>query len=157
MKTIATLCLCVLIAVEAKANFKMPKEVYRMDRLEEAKAEATSNGRAITIIFTREKTSCRLNEAASLNAAGTLRRETVVVYADCDTEWNQLPATVQEALRSPEAGRFVPKTVILDAGLNNVLAIVPYANGGRYDRLLKDAMKKLPEAPSKSGLRKKLK
>lgn len=156
MNRIHVVCLCLLVvAVEAMADFKMPKKVYRMDRLEEAKAEAESKGQAVTIIFTHENTSCGLCVAASLNAAETLGRKTVVVYADCGTEWDKLPTAAQKALRAPEAGRFVPKTVILDAALTNVLALVPYAQGAAQNHLLKDAMKKLRDIPPKSGLAQK--
>jgi len=149
---IHVMCLCLLVvAVEAMADFKMPKKVYRMDRLEEAKTKAKAKGKAIAIIFTHEKTSCGLCAAASLKAAQILGRKTVVVYADCDTEKQKLPVAAQQALGTPEAGRFVPKTVILDAELETVLALVPYAKGKEQNRLFKDAIKKLPRVPPQSG------
>jgi hypothetical protein len=153
MKKVFVLCVSLwLIAVEGKADFKMPKQVYRMDRLEEAKADAETQGKPVTIIWTHEKTSCGLCAAASLNAADKLSKKTVAVYADCDTEWQKLPTAVQQALRAPELGRFVPKTVIMDAALTNVLGVVPYARGPEQDRLLKNVTKKLPKATPKSRL-----
>ena len=153
MKTFA-LCVCLLgIALEAKAEFKMPKKVYRMGELAKAKAEAESKGQAITFIFTDEQTSCGLCAGASLKAADRLDKKTVVVYADSNTERPKLPAAVQQAMQTPEAGRFIPMTVIVDAALTNVLAIVPYVRGeAEQDELLKDVLKKLPKATPKSGL-----
>ena len=151
MKTVITVCFCLLITVMARADFTMPDNAYRMPRLEEAKAEAKLNGRAITIIFTHEKTSCGLCKAASLKAAETLGKATVVVYANADNEWHLLPTSVQMALDSPEAGRFVPKVVILDPELNTVFAIVPYAESSEYVRRLNDAIKRLPAALAKSA------
>lgn len=132
----------------------MPNSVYRMDHLEEAKSDARINTRAITIIFTHEKTSCGLCEAASLKAAATLSNKTVVVYADANTEWGKLPPAVQDALRTPEAGPFVPQVVILDLALTKVLAIVPYATSDRYDQLLQAALKKLPDSTSSVDVKK---
>ncbi len=152
MKTIVTVCLCLLIAVGARADFRMPENVYRMDRVEEAKTAAKLNGRAITIIFTREKTSCSLCKTASLKAAATLGVKSVVVYANADNEWSKLPAAAQNALNSPEAGRFVPKVIIIDPEMTRVFAIVPYADSEEYDRLLRDALKKLPDVPAKSAV-----
>ena len=45
MKRILAACVCVLVAtMVAKAEFKMPKSVYRIDQLEKAKAEAEAKG-----------------------------------------------------------------------------------------------------------------
>jgi hypothetical protein len=144
---ILVVCLCLLVAVDGNAEFKMPKNVYRIDQLEEAIAKAKVKGDAITVVYTHEKTSCGLCAKASLNVAEILGRKTVVVYADSKSEWYKLPAIIQQALISPEAGRFIPMTVILDAAMKNVLAIVPYAKGEEQNRLLKDAIKKLSRVP----------
>ncbi|NLB68248.1 MAG: hypothetical protein GX804_00965 [Lentisphaerae bacterium] len=147
------LCICLLvIAVEATADFTMPKKVYRLDRLEQAKADAESRGRPISIIYTQEKTSCGLTAGASLNAADKLSKRTVVVYAECNAEWEKLPPDVKQALRAPELGRYVPKTVIMDAALTNVIAYVPYARGAEQEKLIKEAIRKIPKATPKSGL-----
>jgi hypothetical protein len=146
---IVSLCF-LFVVVEARADFKMPKSVYRMSQIEEAKAEATSKGKAVSFIYTHEKTTCGLCEASSLNAANELKRKTVVVYADSDTESDKLPDAVQTALRTPEAGRFVPKIVIVDSELTNVLAVVPYARVDEQNQLLQKAQKKLPTTHPKS-------
>lgn len=153
MKTIVTVCLCLLIAVAARADFQMPESVYRMDRLEEAKTAAKHNGSTITIIFTHEKTSCSLCKTASLKAAATLGVKTVVVYVNADNEWRKLPVAAQKALSSPEAGRFVPKAIIIDPEMTKVFSIVPYADGDEYDRLLQAALKKLPDGAEKSDVK----
>lgn len=147
------LCVCLLgVALEAKAEFTMPKKVFRMGEFEKAKAEAESKGQPITFIFTDEHTSCGLCSGASLKTAEKLDKKTVVVYADCNTERPKLPAAVQQALQTPEAGRFIPMTVITDAALTNVLAIVPYVRGdAEQEQLLKDVLKKLPKATPMSA------
>jgi len=150
MNRLCIVSLCFLfVVVEVKAEFKMPKSVYRMSQIEEAKAEAVSKGKPVSFIYTHEKTTCGLCEASSLNAANELKRKTVVVYADADTESDQLPDAVQAALRTPEAGRFVPKIVIVDSEMTNVLAVVPYARVDEQNQLLKKAQKKLPASQLK--------
>lgn len=142
MRTIIAACLSILITTLAQADFKMPENVFRMDQIEKAKAEAKSTSRAIAIVFTHEKTTCGLCQVASLKAARMLGEKAVVVYANSDSEWGKLPDTVQNALRSPESGPYVPKVVILDVHFKRVFAIIPSANGEEYDRLLREAMNK---------------
>lgn len=149
MKRIVTLCIAVFIACETYANFEMPRTVYRMDQLEQAKDAASLNKQAISVIVTHEKTSCPLCESASLKAANTLSPETLVVYADCDTEFDLLPPRIQKALQSRKAGHIVPIVIILNAKLNHVIEIVPYTGPNSYDQLLHDAINKLSAPPSK--------
>lgn len=141
-----------LIATGGQAQFKMPKKVYRIDELEKAKADAESKGKPITVIYTDETSSCGLCAAASLGAADKLNSKTIILYASARADGPRLPYAIQQALRSPEAGGYIPKTVIADATLTHVLAYVPYAVGAAQDRLLKDALRKLPQAPPKARL-----
>lgn len=153
MKVILVACLCMLAAaVDVNAEFKMPKRVYRMNQLGKAQDEAELKGRAISFVYSQESMSCPLSSGASLNAAEVLGRKTVVVYANCETEWAKLPPAVQMAFRSPDSGKFIPKIAILDAALTNVIAVVPYALGEEQNRLLKKAIRKLPTIQPKSGL-----
>lgn len=135
------LALIGVIATTAHAEFEMPKHVYRMTELDKATAEAKQKNEPITFIYTHEKTSCGLCRAASLNAADRLKSKSVVVYADSDTEWAKIPAVVQEALSSPEAGKYIPKTVIANADFTKVLAVIPYALGDEQNDLLRDAIR----------------
>ena len=114
------------LALDAAAAFKLPKSVYRVNNLEDASTEAESKGKAITFIYTDENSTCGLCDSASLNLIEQLDKKTVVVYADCSKDLSLLPSAVQKALSQPAAGRYIPKTVIVDAGMTNVLAVVPY-------------------------------
>jgi len=136
-RTSAVIAIFLLPGLAALAEFKMPNSVYRMARLEQAKTEAASKGRPITFVYTHEGTTCGHCANASLNIVDKLRSRSVMVYVDYKTEKDLLPDIVRAALRKPEAGRYVPKTVIVDAGITNVLAIVPYARGDEQDKLLK--------------------
>jgi len=142
------ICLFVLMAVETMADFKMPKKVYRLDELEKAQAEATSEKKAISFIITQEKTSCGICAARSLEAAKTLGRKTIVVYINSATELEKTPKLVFESLISPEAGKYIPKVVILNVDLTEVYAIVAIPEGSdnkEYVKVLKEALKELPD------------
>jgi hypothetical protein len=142
------------LAPTAAEAFLMPKSVFRMHELDEAKAEAKEKGKAITFVYTREETTCGLCVRASLSAVDELKSKSVIVYAHTD-ETAKLPAAVQQALRSPEAGGYIPKVVLVDANMDKVLAVVPYARGDRHVRLLKDAKKTIPkvEPATPAGLK----
>lgn len=154
MKQVLIVVVLILaVATRVQAAFKMPKSAYRMEALEEAKAEALEKRRPITFIYTTENTSCGLCAYSSKAAADTLRTKSVVVYANSDKDWAQLPGIVRAALSAPEAGRFIPKTVILDPEMTKVIATVPYARGQEQDKLLKQAKKDLAAAmPKRSSL-----
>ena len=134
------------ISLQGLADFKMPKRVYRMKQLDAAKAKAKDRNKPITFIYTHEKTSCGLCAKASLNIADTLKSKSVLVYVDCENERELIPPLIQEALQQPEAGRYVPQTVIVDSGITKVITIVPYAKGTEQDKLLKEAKKEISKA-----------
>lgn len=145
------LCLLLLgglTAGPARAEFEMPKHAYRMDKLDQARAEASANDEPLAFIYTHEKTSCGLCRSASLNAADRLKGKTVVVYANCDQDNGALPPVVKEALGTPEAGKYVPKTVLVDAKLEKVLAVIPYALGDEQNKLIKTALRGVEKSPA---------
>jgi hypothetical protein len=150
-KVIVVLMTAVLLSSQAVAGFRIDKSVYRMDKLESAQAKAKSEGKPMTFLYTDENTTCGLCSGASVNLMDTLRKKTVVVYADSSLDWAKLPGVVQEALRKPEAGKYIPKTVILDSELTKVITIVPYARGSEQDKLLKHAKKEISKAMPKSA------
>jgi hypothetical protein len=145
MNRMFLIALCLfLTTIEARADFKMPASVYRMDRLDDAIVMAAAKHKPISFIYTHEKTKCPLTMAASLNAADKLGKNTIVVYINGDVrEEKMLPDFVQAALDSPESGRLVPKTVIVDSDVSKVLVLVPYAKAPLHNQLLKEALKKL--------------
>ncbi|MFA6033720.1 MAG: hypothetical protein WC889_12540 [Myxococcota bacterium] len=111
-----------------------------MSRFEEAKAKAARNSLAVAIIYTNEKTDCPKNKRASLAAADRLSDLAVVVYADSDNDdWGKLPKLVQTALKSKEAGSYIPKVVVTDAKVKKVIVVVPYADEAGYTELLRQA------------------
>jgi hypothetical protein len=132
-----------LLAAPAWAGFEFGKQVYRMDRLDAALAEARTKGEAVTFIYTTESTTCGLCQHASLTAADQFRKQGVVVYARSAEDFQALPALVKTALKSPEAGKFIPKTIVVNPEVSEVLAVVPYARGSEFDDKVKEARRSI--------------
>jgi hypothetical protein len=65
----------------------------------------------------------------------------VLVYVD-KSDAAKLPNQVKNALRSPDAGRYIPM-VVVSYDLKKVIAIVPYARGDAYKKLLSEAKEKI--------------
>jgi len=55
-----------------------------------------------------------------------------------------VPHTVKAAMSSKRAGRYIPKTVVTDAGASRVLCVIPYSRHGRL-RLFKEANRLIEE------------
>ncbi len=131
----ALFCLLVMLTAltAARAGFRLPTGVYRLSELEAAREKAGTWKKPITFVYTDEDTTCPLCEAASLDAMKSLKYRTVVVYAHAGSDWQQLPSPVKTALNSSAAGRYIPKTVIIDPDFQNVIAVIPYS-GDRRER-----------------------
>jgi hypothetical protein len=116
-----------------------------MDKLPEAQAEAKSRKVALTFVMSDPKTTCPLCAEASGDAMKTLKPKCVIVFVNSKVteDWKQVPEIAQKALRSPESGQYIPKTVVLDAELTKVIDIIPYARDNERGKLLKEARKKL--------------
>ncbi len=140
-KLIGFIIIVSITTLSGYGAFKLPNSVYRMNELEKAKLEAKTKGKPITIVYTDESSSCGLCAGASLKVADELKSKSVVIYVNAHTEAAMLPAKVLGVLRSPEAGQFIPKTVVMDANLENVVAIVPYGHSAELDASLKNAKK----------------
>jgi len=135
-----------IFASLALVGFKIPKNVYHMKQLEAAKSEATSKNKAITFVYTDAETTCPLCADASLGVMNGLASKTVVIYASTKTDSGTVPDIVREAFRRPEMGRFIPFTVVVDAAITNVIAIVPYSRGSEQKKHLKEVNKAIFEA-----------
>jgi hypothetical protein len=121
-----------------------------MDRLEAAVAEAKAEGKPLAFLYTDEDTTCPKCEASSLALIDSLHKRTVMLYVAAEEkDWSKVPKAVREGMRKPESGNFIPKTVVVDPGLTNLIAVIPYALGDEQDRLLKDARKKIAAATAK--------
>ncbi len=131
------------LAASTALAFRLPGGVYRLNALKDAEEKAKKTNKPITFVYTDEDTTCPYCEEASLDAMKSLKLRTVVVYVHANKEWDLLPPVVKDAVNSPEAGKYIPITVIVDADMKKVNAIVPYAREKRTrSKLFREAMKK---------------
>lgn len=123
----------------ALAGFEVPKHVYRMSDLDKALADARERNLPVTFVYSREDTSCGLCTHASTTVMDELRKRSVIIYAHSNNDWGTIPGIVQKALVSPEAGKFIPKTVVVKPDLSEIVAYIPYAQGKDFDYRIKAA------------------
>jgi hypothetical protein len=129
--------LMILLAVTFYASstlaaFDIPSDVYRIDQLQQAKEEAKTEEKQIVFLYSDEHTTCPLATRASISIMQRFGHSAVVVYIYiCPENWAKIPPIVREAFSSPEAGKFFPKTVVVDSGITKVVSIIPYERAGR--------------------------
>ena len=131
-----------LAASTVIAGFTLKSGVYRINELDAAKSDALSGRKAVAFLYSDENTFCTQCMSASLQAMETLAGSCVVVYVD-KSDATKLPKQVKNALRSPEAGKYIPTIVVMSYDLKKVIAIVPYARGEAYKKLLSEAKEKI--------------
>jgi hypothetical protein len=119
-----------LSASLASAAFDVPSHVYRIDQLQQAKEEARADDKQIVFLYSNEHTTCSLASGASISIMQRFKRNAVIVYI-CKEVWAKVPRIVREAIKSPEAGKFIPKTVVVDSGIMEVISIIPYERAGK--------------------------
>lgn len=144
-------------AAVAADGFRVPGTVFRMDELAQAQARAREKDKPIAFLYSDERTGCGLCVRASVQMIDELKMRCVLVYVDSRQNFTGYPPRVAEALRAPEGGQTIPKTIVMDADLDQVLLYVPYARGAALDDALKQAKKTLaaaaPPRPSSRRLR----
>ena len=129
-------------ATAAIAGFTLKSGVYRVNELDAVKAEALSTKKAIAFLYSDESTFCTQCSGASVQAMETLAGSSLVVYVD-KSGATKLPKQVQTALRSPEAGKYIPVVVVMSYDLRKVIAVVPFARGDAHKKLLSEAKEKI--------------
>lgn len=116
-------------AAGAQAGLALPHYVYAAEDLPEAIETARGREEPLAFVYTDRDTGCNLASSATADAFRAFKDDAVVVYA-CSLrssgDWKLIPEPVREALRSPAAGRYIPKAVVTDPEGRRVLAVVPY-------------------------------
>ena len=131
-----------LAASTVIAGFTLKSGVYRMNELDAAKSDALSGRKAVAFLYSDENTFCTQCVSASLQAMETLAGSCIVVYV-AKSDATKLPTQVKNALRSPEAGKYIPTIVIMSYDLKKVIAIVPFARGEAYKKQLSEAKERI--------------
>jgi len=143
MKNFLRNCLLLLLTYpivvsSADAGFAVPSYVYRADQLSSAEAQAAADNKPITILYSDKNTDCGLASAASSDIIRELKNLSIIVYVEHD-DWETLPSIVTEAISSDEAGRYIPRTVVFNSDLSEIICFIPYARGNQRTRLIKKA------------------
>jgi hypothetical protein len=60
-----------------------------------------------------------------LDAFEGLKSNTIIIYV-YRPDWSKIPRLVRQAISSHQSGKYIPKTVIVDPKITQVIAIVPY-------------------------------
>jgi hypothetical protein len=130
LMTLLVLTFSGLLSSEA---FDMPKEVYRIDQLQQAKDRAKADKKQIVFIFSDERTNCLASSKASIGMMQRFKKSSVIVYFGKEN-WATAPQIVREAINSPAAGVIIPITVVVDTSIKKVISIIPYQQGNPSDR-----------------------
>lgn len=139
----------VLATTLAQAGFKVPMSVFRMDELARAQAAAQTKEMPIAFLYSDEHTGCGLCAKASVKIMDELKSRCVIVYVDQRKNFVGYPASILQALHAPEGGNTIPKTIVMDAGMEKVLLFIPYAKDQALAEALKQARKTLaPPLPA---------
>jgi hypothetical protein len=142
----------ILFAAQGMAGFEIKKGVYTLDQLYAAEEKAAAEGKPLAFILTDKNTKNAPCKEASQKVMDALRLKCVLVYADAQNgDGQRLPAVVQAAAQSPQAGKFIPITIIADAAATNVIAIVPCSLGKEQDAALKEAKRKIQKTMPAAG------
>ena len=145
MKIIFSLVASMVLSAIASADTAFPRTSFVMADLEKAKAVATTEKKSLAFIYTDKTTTCGLCQGAAAAYIDAVKSKTVIVYVDSkakDTDWQQLPAPVREALIP---GKFIPKIVVTDAAASKVTTSLTYeaykADDSKAIRGLKKGMR----------------
>jgi uncharacterized membrane protein len=143
MKVLCIVLFSILLTASTTiAGFTLESGVYRMSQLDAAKSEALSGRKAVAFLYSDEKSLCIQCGKSSRQAMETLASSCVIVYVD-KSDAAKLPKKVAYALRSPQAGKYIPAVVVMSYDLKKVIAIVPYARGEAYGKLFSEAKEKI--------------
>jgi thiamine pyrophosphate-dependent acetolactate synthase large subunit-like protein len=143
MKILCITLLSILFAASiTMAGFTLKSGVYRMNQLDAAESKALSGRKAVAFLYSDEKSFCIQCGESSRQAMETLAGSCVIVYVD-KSDAAKLPKEVAYALRSSQAGKYIPVVVVMSYDLKNAIAIVPYARGEAYGKLLSEAKERI--------------
>lgn len=110
--------------------FDIPPGVYRIDQLEQAAKDAASHNKQIVFLYSDEKTTCPLCARASTAIMDKFKLNSVIVYFD-KGGWQKVPRVVKEAINSPASGKYIPKTIVVNTDMTEVVSIIPYVRVGK--------------------------
>ena len=107
------------------AAFSLPSEVYRIGSLKNVQNKAKSINVPIVFVYSDENTACGLAKTATLDVIQELKENALIIYVS-RYDSASIPANVIKAMNSPGAGKFIPKTIVINPKTDKVEMIIPY-------------------------------
>lgn len=132
----------------ARADFRPRSGEYLVADIESAQSEARSGNKPLTFILTNPNTTCGAARSMFNEVHRGLRGRSILVFCNSSAgaDRSMIPPMVTTAFSAPASGRFIPKTVVVDAEITRVLAHIPYtADQRERARLLREARSMISE------------
>lgn len=136
--TLATLLLTALSCSSAWAKFELPEHVYPASQWKTAQEQAKSGKKAVAFVGTDKETTCPIATAASLDVFNGLKDSSVIVYVE-QGDLDNLPKIASEALDSEAAGKYIPKTAVVNADLSKLILVLSDAEPAQRAEKIKAA------------------
>lgn len=114
----------------ALAAFQVPNSAYNIYTIDKAQTQALNQNKPLTFLYSDKATACSLCTSASNDILYSLDKQSIIVYVH-QSDWKQIPPLVQNAIKSPAAGEYIPKTVIVNPQIDKVIYILPYQRQNR--------------------------
>jgi hypothetical protein len=132
------------------AGFSIPDDVYGMSELDDAIENAREDDWILAFVLSDQNTTCGLASRATEATFQELNEDCIIVYIHMpNTNWEDLPEIVAKGLNTKGSGKYIPKTVLVNAEMNHIIDVVPYRRSDQEHRkLLKDAVKKAAIEPT---------
>ena len=118
-----------------QAKFDIPDHIYSFSQLKEAQKRAKSNGKPIVFVYSNKDTTCALATAASKDILQKFKNHSPIVYVE-QNDIKNFPAALDRAFRAKESGPYIPKTVVLNADVDKMVCILPYADTPQREKLI---------------------
>lgn len=114
--------------VTSYAGIEVPRTVRTIEELDQVRAEAREEGKALAFVLTDTKTSCGLCIGATKEAFDELGRYAIPVLLDVQNAvfYEHISPVVGGSLNADKMGNFIPKAVVSSDDMMQVLGSIPY-------------------------------
>ncbi len=150
MKKLLPLILTLLSASLLYGGVKIPKYVHSVKDIDKAQLEAKGKGKFLAFVYSDPNSTWGLCNTATEIALKKLRSVASVVFINSQKDsWSSLPKIVQFGLTHKDAGKYLPKTTITDAGLEYHVLSVRYESWKEESKTMRHIKKQLKESKLK--------
>lgn len=127
---------------------ELPRGVFPLSQLEEAKAEARTKGQPLVFVYTDLKSTCGLCIGSTEDSFKSFRsRGTLVFVNSKPNELRQAPRPLLDMRMKPEMGDIIPMVMVLTADAAKPIKGYSYAElkGGQASKAARDLRRVLEE------------